>query len=67
MTDMTNISGQSQVAAPKSTDQVDELNDNAGSNGMDAISQINDLMLKLAEMFKNYVTYYKITMLSSRN
>lgn len=52
MTDMTTISSQSHVAAPKATDQLDSLHDTQGGDGMDAISQINDLMLKLAEMFK---------------
>ncbi|AQS36192.1 type III secretion system translocon protein, YopD/IpaC/EspB family [Shewanella psychrophila] len=52
MTDMTTISGQNPTTAPNTADKLDELNDNCGSDGMDAISQINDLMLKLAEMFK---------------
>ena len=52
MTDINIISGQGHTPAPVNTDKTDQLNDNCASDGMDAISQINDLMLKLAEMFK---------------
>lgn len=52
MTDINIISGQGHTPAPVNTDKTDQLNDNCVSDGMDAISQINDLMLKLAEMFK---------------
>lgn len=67
MTDINIISGQGHTPAPVNTDKTDQLNDNCASDGMDAISQINDLMLKLAEMFKNYATYYRTTTLSSNN